>query len=168
MKRIRKSLLVAGVLATAGVSSLGAVSMASAATSSTGPDSLIEKIASKFKLNKDEVKAVFEEERTAREAERLSTLEEKLKTAVTDGKLTQAQSDKIVAKYKEMQANREAKRDEMKDKTEEERKTAMDAERTAFDKWVSDNDIPTEYARLIHMGGHGGHGPGGPRGDKTE
>ena len=164
MKRIKKSLLVAGVLATAGISSLGAVSMASAATSSTGQDSLIDKIASKFKLNKDEVKAVFDEDRTTREAEREQKMKDKLAQAVKDGKLTQAQADKITAKMAEMKTFMES----LKDKTETERKSAMDTKRDEIKKWIEDNNIPEGYMPM-GPGGPGGHGMmGGPRGDKAE
>ena len=45
-----------------------------------------------------------------------------------------------------------------------ERKAAMDAERTALDKWFSDNGISTDYRYLVFGGGRGHGGPGGPGG----
>lgn len=163
---LRKPLLVAGVtssLAIAGLTGSGLVSAATSTSSSSDPaSSLIDKLASKFNLNKDEVKAVFDEDRTAREAEHQKQVEDELSQAVTDGKLTSDQRDKILAKIKENKADMEANRDSMKDKTDAERKAAMDAKRTELETWAKNNNIPTEYLRLLGPGGH--HGPGGPGG----
>jgi len=160
---------MAATALTIGLGGLGTVGLASAATnsnSSTGT-SIVDKIAAKFGLNKTEVQAVFDTEHAEREAEHLTSLQDTLKTAVADGKLTQAQSDAIIAKYKDMQAKREANHDTMESLTEDERKTKMEKERTAFETWKTDNDIPDEYARLIRMGGRGHGGLGGPGGNMT-
>ena len=142
--------------------SFGVVGLANAATtSSTNPQqNLVDKLASTFKLNKDDVQKVFDEDRTARDTEHQQRIKDKLDALVKDGKITQEQEDKLIAKAKELHASREANRDSMKDKTKEERKTAMDAERDAFKKWLSDNGISEEYGRLV-MGMGMGHGPGG-------
>lgn len=161
----RKTLLTAGVvsgIAFTGLAGVSAVSAASLATSTDGPTSLIEKLAAKFNLNKDEVKAVFEEERTARQAEHQQKVEERLTQAVTDGKITADQKSKILAKAKELQAQREANRTAMEGKTHEERKANMDANRTALEKWATDNGIAKEYLHFVMGGGHGHGGPGGP------
>jgi len=160
---MKKKLAVAATVLTLGIGGLGTVGLASAATntSSSNGSSIVDRLVSKFGLNKADVQAVFDEEHTEREAERLTRLQEKLATAVSDGDITQAQSDKIVAKYKELQAARDANRDVMQDLSDDERKAKMDEEREAFKTWMDENDIPQEYARLIHMGGHI---HGGPRG----
>ncbi len=44
----------------------------------------------------------------------------------------------------------------MKDKTDEERKSAMEAKRTELEQWAKDNNIPMQYLR--GSGGPGGHG----------
>ncbi len=139
--------------------------LASAATtSSTSGQSIVDRLASKFNLNKDDVQKVFDEDRSAHEAERTAEVKTRLDQLVKDGKITQAQEDKLIAKGKELQSLREANRDSMKDKTDAERKAAMETGRTAFEKWLSDNGIAKEYGRLI-MGGHGGPGGrGGPDG----
>ncbi|RTK94578.1 hypothetical protein EKI60_03090 [Candidatus Saccharibacteria bacterium] len=163
-KRLKQSLLVGGAVATVGLAGLGSVGLASAATASKDPQAgLIDTLVSKFNLNRDEVQKVFDAEHQARQAEREAEQAERLKTLVTDGKLTQTQADKITAKAKELQTEREANRDTMKDKTNEERKAAMEAARDEIEQWLSDNDIPEEYGRLVFGGGHG-RGPGGPGG----
>jgi hypothetical protein len=157
---LKKPLLIAGVTTSVALASLVGASGALAETSNkSGPDNLIQKIAQKFSLKEADVKAVFDEEKTARDAEHQKSFEEKLTQAVTDGKLTTEQKDKIIAKQKELQAKREANRDAMKDKTEDERHAAIDAERTELEQWAKDNNVPIEYLRPSKVkGGPGGRG----------
>lgn len=162
MKRFKKSLIVAGATIAVGASVLGGVSAVSAATNTDGRDTLADKIASKFNLNKDEVKAVFEENKAEHQAEHKAKVEENLSQAVTDGKLTEDQKSKITAKMDELKTQFESERDAMKDKTHEERKAVMEQRRTELEKWATDNGIPTEYLKFAGPGKHGhmGHGPG--------
>jgi polyhydroxyalkanoate synthesis regulator phasin len=160
IKRLNKTLLVGATIVSLGASSVVGMGLAHAATTSANQDSLVDKIASKFNLNKSDVQKVFDDDRTAHQAEREHKMKERLDQAVKDGKLTQAQADKLIAKHEELEATRQANRDAMKDKTEAERKAAMGAERTAYKQWLTDNGIPAEFGM---MGGHGRMGgPGGP------
>jgi hypothetical protein len=158
---IKKPLAIAGIVSGIALTSLAGAGAVSAETTATnGPESLITKIAQKFNLKEEEVKAVFEEEHATRVAEHQQAIEDKLAQAVTDGKITSEQKDKILAKLKELQAEREANHDVMEDKTPVERKAAMEAKRDEIEKWAEENDIPTEYLRFA--GGKGKHlrGPG--------
>jgi hypothetical protein len=166
---VKKSLLVAGAVATVGVTGIAGLGVASAATDSSttksdGMSSLVDKIADKFNLNKQEVEAVFEEERTEREAEMQQKLEERLTQAVTDGKITEAQKDKILAKHKELKSQMESNREAMKDKTKDEIRTLMEQQREELQTWAEENDIPEEYMHIAIGGGH--RIPGGPMGEK--
>ncbi len=164
--KMSKKLMITGATMVAGLGGLASVGLVSAATTSTsGQSSIIDKIASKFNLNKDEVKAVFDEEHAAREAEMTAKADTELSQLVTDGKITAEQKDKIIAKRTELQKQREADRTAMESKTDAERKTAMEARKTELDKWASDNGIDTQYMRYVMGGGRGGHGHGGPGGD---
>ena len=154
---IKRSLLVAGTVATIGLAAAGA-GVASAATTTTDKDTIVSKIAQKFNLSQEDVQKVFDEERSARQAEMQVKNEERLAQAVTDKKITEEQKQKIIAKQAELQKEREANKDTMKDKTEAERKTAMEQKRTELEKWATENGIPKEYLRM-----GGGHGHGGPR-----
>jgi hypothetical protein len=162
---IKKPLLVAGIATGVTLASLTGVGVVSAATSTTttgdGQSSLITKIATKFGLKEADVKAVFDEDRTAHQAERQAQVEKELTQLVTDGKITADQKTLILNKAKEVQAAREANRDTMMSKTDAERKAAMDAEKTALEQWAKDNGISTDY--LKYVGGFAGHrgGPGG-------
>ncbi len=159
---MKKNLMIAAAAATL---SLGAIvpvgmSMAASAASDTAGTSIVDKIASKFNLNKADVQKVFDEERATHEAERMQKQKEELASLVTAGTLTQAQADKITAKRAEIKAEMDANRDAMKSKTEAERKTAMEAKKTELDAWAKANGIDVKYL----MPGHGGMGHG-HRGD---
>ncbi len=157
MKKTKK-LMLAGMAA---VPILSFGSIAAAASSDTNPqDSLVEKIATKFNLNKDEVKAVFDEEHFARRAEHEQEFADQLADAVSEGELSQEQADKITAKRKELNEQRETNKSEFDSLTDEERKSRMDEERAALDSWLEENDIDRHW---LMMGGHRGfNGPGGP------
>lgn len=164
---MKKQLLAAGIATTIGIAGIGA-GAASAATSNnskTDPmSSLVDKLATKFNLNKADVQQVFDEQRTTMEAERETKVKESVAKLVTDGKITQAQADAINAKRAELQKQREASKDSMKDKTKAERKTEMDQRKTELESWAKQQGIDTQYLRYVMGGGHGHGGPGGPRG----
>ena len=156
---MRKALVVSGIVGTVGLAGLASAASVSAATdtSKSGDpmSSLVDKIASKFNLDKSKVQAVFDEDRAAHQAERQQEMKDRLATAVKDGKLTQAQADMITAKQAEMKTFM----DSLKGKTGDERHQAMEAKRDELKKWASESNIPQEY---LGPAGHG-RGPGGPR-----
>lgn len=159
---IKRTLAVAGVSATIGIAGISGLGVASAATdqsASGGASSLITKLAEKFNLKKEDVQAVFDEDRAAREAERQQKLEERLGQAVTGGKITEAQKAKIIAKLAELKAQHQANRDAMEDKTAAERRTSMQQEREGLRQWAKDNGIALKYLR-VSMGHHGPKEPG--------
>lgn len=160
---IKKSLMVAGAVATIGVAGIAGLGVASAATNPSGSsDSLIDKLATKFNLNKSDVEAVFEEEKTEREAEHQQMIEERLTELVADGKLTEDQKSKILAKQAELKAQLEEEHEALKDKTKEERRAVIEQKREELKAWAEENNIPTEYLRFIG----GFHGPGMGHGEK--
>lgn len=159
-----KILAVAGTAAVVGVTSLTGLGIASAQSdSNVEPNGLVQKLAQKFNLDEGEVKAVFDEERTARETERQQKLETKLTQAVTDGTITEEQKQKIIAKISEIESEREAFMESLKDATDDERKQAMEAKRTELKNWATENNIPEDYLRFLGGPGHRG-GPGGRMG----
>ena len=95
---LRKRTLLAGAaIAAVGMGTLGTVGLASAATANDGSTgtSIVDKLVSKFNLSKEDVQAVFDEDRTERQAEMKANQQERLAQAVTDGTLTQEQADHI-------------------------------------------------------------------------
>lgn len=150
---IKKPLLVLGAVTGIGLAGITGLGVASATTNNSGADSIIDRVATKFNLNKDEVAAVFEEEKAARVAEREQKVEDRFTQAVKDGKITEEQKARILAKLEELKANREA----WKDKTPEERHAAKKELHSSLKQWAEDNGIPMQY---LHFGMHHGHGDG--------
>ena len=123
-------------------------------------NSLIEKIAQKFNLNKDEVEKVFKEDREERRTQMEERFNQRLNEAVSNGELTEAQKSLILAKREELQKEREAKITEKRNKGErpskeemETRHQEMKTQREALEKWASDNGIDLKY--LMGLGGFG-------------
>ena len=165
MKRqlIAASIIAAGTVGLAGAAMVGAES----ASGSNPMQDLASAIASKFNLKEADVQTVIDEQRTQMQAKREQEIKDQVAQLVTDGKLTQAQADKINAKRTELQQEREANRTADQDKTEAERQANREAHKTEIDKWLSDNGIDDDYQYLL-MGGRGkGGGFGGHRGGQT-
>lgn len=164
---MKKSLLAAaGVTSAVALGSITGFGVASAAantsSSSGGNDpfsSLVSAIATKFNLKTADVQAVFDAQRIKMEAARTEEIKTKLAELVKTGKLTQAQSDAIIAKRAELEKTREANRSSMDSKTDTERKAAIETERAALKTWLTSQGISTDYEYLL-SGGH--RGPGGP------
>lgn len=106
---------------------------------------IVEKIATKFNLNKDEVQKVFDEERKELHIKMQEKNALRLEALVKEGKITQAQKTLILNKQKEMQKQRENHKEEFKDMTPEERKLKMEARRTNIENWAKENGIDPTY-----------------------
>lgn len=164
---MKKQFLAAGLAATIGIAGVGAgVVNAAADTSKTDPtSSLVDKIATKFNLNKSDVQAVFDEQKTTRDAARETEIKAAVTQLVTDGKLSLAQADAINAKRADLQKDHEANRATMDGLSPEARKEKMETKRSELESWAKSQGIPTEYLRYVV--GHGGPGMrhGHDRGD---
>lgn len=149
MNIAKKSFLAAAAVGTIGIGSLTATLAANAQSSDS--ENLVDKIASTFNINKDEVQKVFEENRSERKAEFEQKQQERLDQAVADGKITAEQKDLIVAKFEELKSFKES----LKDKTKDERKQAFQENRDSLKSWAEDNNIPLNYLKP-HKGPHHG------------
>ena len=161
MTRLKKSVIAAAAVATVGVAGLTATQAVLAATDSTdSPESsLVDKLATKFGLNKSDVQAVFDEEHSEREAK----ADERLQALVDDGTITAEQKTAIEAKIAEMKAQRESERDSFKDLSADERKAKMEEKKAELESWAEENGIDLSDLKGVLMGGPGGgRGPGGP------
>jgi hypothetical protein len=158
---MKKRYLVLSSIAAGGVIGLAGLGIANAQTTTTGQSSLISKIAQKFNLKEADVQSVFDEQRASDQAAHQAEEKTQLDQAVKDGKLTQVQEDLIIAKQNELQSFM----DSLADKTQMERRTAMDAKKVELDKWATDNNIPMQYMHFMGGREHGMGGPGGPRGN---
>lgn len=150
MKKITK-IITASAVTVGAVTTMG-LGMVHAASTTTGT-SLIDRLVQRFNLKKSDVQQVFDQYKTDQQANRQQKLEDRLTQAVKDGKLTEDQKTKILAKLKEVEANRQANRTAMEGKTAAERQAAIAQERADLEKWASDNNIPLEYLRPGFGGG---------------
>ena len=131
--------------------------------------SLVDKLVEKFNLNKEDVEAVFKENREERKQEMEDRYNSMLDEAIENGEITEDQKNLILEKRAELEKEREANREKMKDnngeKPSDEEMEAMkeerDAERKALESWAEEKGIDVKY--LMGMDGHGGKGGfGGP------
>lgn len=155
----KKSLLmIAAVSVILGAGALGVHSVSAQETTDAvfvkenAMSDLVQKIATKFNLNESEVKAVFDEAHEERHAKMQAQYEAKLSEAVKVGKLTEAQKQLVLQKHAELQASRESRMEEMHNKTPEEMKETMKAEKAELEAWAKENGIDMQYL----MGGKGG------------
>lgn len=163
-----KKLLTLGVLGAVGVSSVAFAGLADAQSSTNRQDSLVDKISSKFNLNKDEVRKVFDEEHAQRKIDHDKKFAERLDQLVKDGKITAEQKSKIEAKFKEIHEQREKSRSKNQNLSHKERHEKMKTQRDELEKWAKDNGIDLDLIKPEKPGGNGHHrGHGGPEGDRV-
>jgi hypothetical protein len=96
-----------GILALTALTILGAGFIAArnsfAQTNHDDPmSSLVQRLADRFGLNKDDVQQVFNEEHEARHKEMQELFSQRLEQAVTDEKITETQKQAIISKHDEM------------------------------------------------------------------
>lgn len=163
MTKLKKGLMAAAAIATIGVAGVATTAGVYAATTdSTDPQaSLVQKIADKFGVNKDEVQQLFDEQRTEHEAKHEAEVAERLQALVDDGTITAEQKTLIETKIKEMKEQREADRDNFKELSHEERKAKMDEGKTGLESWAKDNGLDLTKLKGVFMDG-GPRGFGGP------
>lgn len=122
--------------------------------------SLVQKIADKFGLKKEDVQTVFDQDRQDRQAEMQAKHKSQLDKLVKDGKITEDQEQLILEKHKELQASRQSNMGNMKNLTAEERKTVMEKQKSDLESWAKEKGIDIKYITGFGFGmkGHGGPG----------
>lgn len=113
------------------------------------------KLAAKLGLEESKVKSALDELHEERHTVMEQKAEERLSQLVTEGKLTKEQKDKILAKQKELYQMHDENKDELKDKTPQERKELMNKKREELEAWAKENGIDIKYL-LNPLRGHGG------------
>ena len=166
---MKKQLLTAGIMSAVGLAGITGASMAFAddnsSTNNSPMSGMVTAIADKFKLNKDDVQKVFDEQHSKMEQEHEQRVKDELATLVKDGKLTQEQADKLAAKRAELEKERQANRTNNQQKSRDDMKKEMDTKRSELETWAKDNGIDSQYLRFVMgRGGHGGGEHGGPKG----
>lgn len=157
-KSLRNSLLIAGATTTIGLSSLIGINAVSAKSDNSN---LVDKIATKFNLNKSEVQEVFEIDRKEHQEKHRAVQAKRLQKLVDSGTITEKQKSAIEAKLKEVREDRDEKREEKDDLDEDDHKQEMEEHRAELEAWARDEGIDLSKLKGVFMpGGH--RGPGGP------
>jgi hypothetical protein len=152
--RSKKALIMTGVGTVVGLAAFAGVVSAQTPTPSNNQQTLVDKISTRFNLNKSDVQAVFDEDKSARQAEMQQKMDDRLTQAVTDGKITAAQKTAIEDKYQEMKTYLES----IKDKPTSEQKTLMKAKMDELQQWAKDNGLSDFF--MMKGGMHLQDGPG--------
>lgn len=118
---------------------------------------IVQKLAERFNLNPDEVNKVFAKQHQEMHQQHRAHLEERLTTAVEEGKITEEQKQAILKKMDEIKG----KMEKLRDLPAAERREALRNLRQELKDWAKDNNIDLG---LIGCG-PGMHGPGGPMGE---
>ena len=112
-----------------------------------GKDTMATKLAEKLKLDQSTVNNAMDQIQTERRTQMQEQMETKLNEAVTAGTINEDQKTAILNRQTEMQKQRET-------------------ERSAHDKWLTDNDLDQSTLRELGVGmgkgmggGMKGHGP---------
>jgi len=146
-------MLAAGVFTTITAASIMGIGAASAQSNSG--NNIVDKIATKFSLNRDEVQSVFDEQHDEKKAKHEQRQATRLQELVDNGTITANQKTALEAKRTEM----ESKRDALKDQnlTREEIRTQMESTRIEFEAWAKDQGIDLGAIRPEGMGRGGQH-----------
>jgi AraC-like DNA-binding protein len=106
---------------------------------------LIQKLAQRFNASESDVQNVFTEVKQAHRQEMGQKMLAALDQAVTNGELSEAQKQAIIAKQQELRQQHELEMANFKDLTPEERKTKMEAHRVEIETWAKDQGIDAKY-----------------------
>jgi len=130
---------------------------------SGGYPSIVQKLVERFGLNEEDVRSVFDENRTEHQQQMRADFEDRLSQFVSEGKVTEGQKQAILAKKEEMMANYKGLKDlSFENLTHEERREEMETHREEMKTWAQENDIDLSLFPLL-LGGKGRCGSfGGP------
>jgi len=162
----KKFVLPAVMVMALGLALMGGVYVnAQSATSDSTHKTIVQRLVERFGLKESDVQSVFDQAQTDRQAEMQAKAEEQLTKLVTDGKITEAQKQLIVAKRAEMKAAQPTRPTQDSTLTPDQRKAEMETNNTELETWAKANGIDVKY---LMMGGFVRGGHGGPNGPDDE
>ncbi|HSX18305.1 MAG TPA: hypothetical protein VLE51_03050 [Candidatus Saccharimonadales bacterium] len=147
--KITKKAVLAAVLGVVGTGVVTATALAATSSTDTKYPSIVQKIADKFHLNPADVQSVFDQNRQDIQAQHQQKLKSTLDQVVKDGKITQDQADKLLAKLNSLH-------DQFKNDNREERMQNRQQLHDELEQWAKDNGINNLDDILPHplMGRH--------------
>lgn len=136
-----------------------------AAQGGSGHPPIIARLAEKFGKSEDEVKAVFDEERQARQTAMQARFQEKLGEAVTAGELSEEQKQLILAKHEEIRNQRATDQEQWQNLTPEERRAKAQERQQVMQQWAEANGIDLKYFNFRSGEDQGMHRGAGMKGE---
>lgn len=152
---LKSKLLIPVLAVTVGSTALFGVNQIYAQDSNNPNSSLVQKIAQKFNLDQSQVQAVFDEHKSEHHAVMKQKMSDRLTQLVSEGKITDAQKQAIIAKMSELKGNFNP--EAFKDLTPEQRRQKMEEHRTEMENWAKSQGIDPQYLMFYKMG-KGMHG----------
>lgn len=153
----KKSFLILGTLIVVGAGvATSSMVFANGTSGQTPISSLVQKIADKFGLNKDDVQKVFDDEKQSRLADIETRHDDELSQLVKDNKITEQQKSLILAKHKELSDKFKSEKGSFKNLSATDRQAKRKSEVTDLQNWAKDNGIDLKY--LMGGGFRGGFG----------
>lgn len=126
------------------------VGVASAASLKNSDINIVDRISTKFNLNRDEVAKVFEEEFEARHKKHTEKINERIDQAVKDGKLSQDLADQLKSKLQEVDKLKQDLRNTKNEDIQNKIRESLDELNT----WLDNNGIPRNIISENQMGHH--------------
>lgn len=155
---MNKRIIIPALLVVTGILTLGPVKQVVAQENTSWHQSLVNRMVQRFGLKEADVKAVFDAQRQEHQDQMTARMEEKLGQLVKDGKITEAQKNKILAKHRELQDKKINKPNNWFEMSREEKRSLMESQRLELEKWAKDNGIDSQYLFGLGPGmGKGGH-----------
>ncbi|MAG11992.1 MAG: hypothetical protein CMI52_04280 [Parcubacteria group bacterium] len=156
---LKKGIITATAATTAATGFLGTAAFAQEVEApEVQRASIMERLAERFNLNLDEVKTFFQEIKQKRhdnkQEKRGEKIEERLRTAVANGDLTEEQAQRILAKLQELKSEKEGLRDRLKEMTPEERREYLQSHKDRIQTWAEENGIDAKWLKRAKQRHH--------------
>jgi hypothetical protein len=163
MKYSKKLIITAATLGTIGAAGIGATAIAATSGNSSDYPPIVQKIASTFGIDPAKVNDVFKQQRQDNMQSREAKLKSTLDQAVKDGKLTQDQEDKLIARLKTLHDKNKT------DKHQDRRNMHSQLEQWAKDNGINNLDqiLPQPPAGMHHEMKPGNDGKFDDTGEST-
>lgn len=143
----QKILITAGAVVIAG----GALMTGSAFAQASNGQTLAQVIADKFHLNVQDVQNVISQFRSTKQQQHEANYKTHLDQLVKNGKITPDQEQLILSKRQELQTQMQQDRQNWKNMTPAQRKSARQSQVQDLKNWAKQNNIPLKYV----VGGFG-------------
>ena len=119
--------------------------------------SFVQQLAQKLGIDQGKVQTAVDDIHKDRQGILQTRFEERLTQAINDGKITEAQKQLILNKFKDLQTDRQTNMEKFKTMTPEQRKQSMIDKKTDLSNWAKTNGVDLSIITKMGKGGMMGH-----------